>query len=136
MEEIHASKHLADLIGDAKTVAAGNTVVIQAELRGKTYSEPSRGVPVDGRAEVVRCVMKPEAVSVAQAAVGFRSGGESLCAEGALFGAGGQLERTARGDGIAELPGAVAQVLFENQVLAEVPAFVVAAENQLQFDLA
>jgi len=80
--------------------------------------------------------MKPEAVSVAQAAVGFHSGGESLRAEGALFGAGGQLERAAGGDGIAELPGAVAQVLFENQVLAEVPAFLVAAENQLQFDLA
>src|SRR5215831_13819334 len=136
MEKVHASQRLADLIGDAEAVKPRNTKVIQAELRREAHSETCRRAPVDGGANVVRCVMEAEGVAVAQAAVHLDTGNEFLCAEDALPGAGCQFEGTAGGNRIAKLPGAVGQVLLKNQILAEVPALVVAAQDQLQLDFA
>src|SRR5260370_8752005 len=76
--------------------------------------------------------MQAWSIAIAQAAVHFESRAKALRAKRASLRARGKPQRPAGADGITKLPGAVVQVLFENQILAEVPSSVVAAQDQLE----
>src|SRR6202022_4105227 len=66
----------------------------------------------------------------------FPSGLKLLAAEGAVVSAGGQPQGTAHRPRISKLPGAVGQILFGDDIFADVPSPVVAAQNELQLQFA
>src|SRR6202022_5116906 len=77
-----------------------------------------------------------QTITLPHAARPLRTGLEFLSAERAVVRRGHQRERTADAPCVAELPRAASKVFFHDEVFADVPAFVVATEDQLEFDLA
>src|SRR5258708_22351482 len=82
----------------------------------------------------MRRVMQPKGVALTQAAVKLRAQREVLAAKLAWVWTGGQSQGTAYPYRVAELPWVVLDVLLRNKVLRNVPAFKIAAQNQLQLD--
>src|SRR5262249_21962699 len=87
------------------------------------------------RPQIVRGVVQTWGVAIAQAAVHLDPRPKALRAECASFGAGSHFQRTAGADSITEFPGTIGEVLLKDQVLAEVPSFIVAAQDQLELKL-
>src|SRR5581483_984694 len=57
---------------------------------------------------------------------------KTLRTEGAFVSAGGESERPADRPGVTELPGIIGEIFFRDDVLADVPAAIVAAQDQLE----
>src|SRR6476660_3053867 len=80
--------------------------------------------------------MQAKAVAVTQSAVKLRAQRKVLTAQAARIGAGRERQRPAYRQRVSELPWLVLEVLLGNEVLGKIPAFEVAAQDQLQLHFA
>src|SRR3984893_14989788 len=133
---VEAAEELVDFVGHPEAKEVRHTVVVQPELGRERQHQAVRRAPVDGRAEIVGRLARAKAIAFSQSAVHLDTGLEFLSAERAVVRLGHQRERTADAPCVAELPRAASKVFFHDEVFADVPAFVVATEDQLEFDLA
>ena len=111
---LRSMKPLANLLkfkGQAHAIDPGEAGAGEAEARRKAEAHALGQLPADQRGNVVRGVAHGQRKGVSQAAVGLRAGDELLRAEGAFPAAGRAAQRARGSDGVAELPGRVAEVL-------------------------
>src|ERR1019366_2823574 len=127
---VEVAEELLEFVGHREAIQHGNAVAIQPKLRRKGHGHAIRGSPVNGGAQVLRGQGQPEAIGIAQATVQLDARLKLLRAKRAFVRAGGQLQWTACREGIAELPRIAREILFANEVFADVPTANVAAQNQ------
>src|SRR5271165_330214 len=126
---VEMTEELLDLKRRREAIQHRNAVAIQPELGRERHRHPVRRRPANGRAQVLRSQVQPEAVGVAEATIHFEASLKLFPAEGALACAGGKLKGTADPECIAELPGIAREVLLRDEVFADVPTVGVAAQN-------
>src|SRR5216683_3889567 len=80
--------------------------------------------------------MCPEAVAVSETTIHLNSGLKLFAAECAVVSACRQLQGTAHRPGVSKFPGCVGEILFRDDIFADVPAAKVAAQDKLQLHLA
>src|SRR5689334_16086666 len=82
----------------------------------------------------MRGLVQSGIAAVAQAAIHFNSGRESIRTESARLSTGQQLERAAARHRVTEFPRTGGKILFCENVFAYIPAAEIASQNQLDFD--
>src|SRR5271167_529437 len=130
-----ATQKLLDFIGHGETIQDRNAVPIQSELWRKCHRHSIRRSPIDSRAQILRGKVQSESVCITQASVHFDTRLKLLRAKGAFVRAGGKLERAARPECIAALPRIPAKIFLGDEVLADVPAVDIAAQDQFELKL-
>ena len=107
----------------------------EAEAGREAEAHASGQLPANQRGNVVRGIAHGQREGVSQAAVGLHAGDELLRAKG-TFPAAGRAAQRARGpDGVAKLPGIVAEVFLGDKIFADIPILHIGGENQLQLRL-
>src|ERR1700693_233003 len=130
------AEQLIDFVGNSETIQVGNAVVVQSKLGRERECHTVGRSPVDQGPNVVRGLVSSKAVAVAESAVHLNSGLKLFAAESAVVSAGRKLQRTAHSPGISELPEIVGKVFLRDDVFADIPPPVIAAENQFQLQFA
>jgi hypothetical protein len=81
------------------------------------------------------CLAKAEGVTISEPAVHFHPGYEILRTKAASPRRRFEREGSTGSDSIAKFPRFIRQILYEEKILRDIPAFEIAAEDQLEFHL-
>src|SRR5580692_5944918 len=78
---VKAAEYLLYFVGNFEAVEHTDTVGIQSETWRERNRRPHRNVKAHRRRQILRCLLPPKAVEVAQASVHLHTRGEILPAE-------------------------------------------------------
>src|SRR5215469_12251821 len=123
-----------EFIGDFHAIHAGQTCLANAESWRKTEPRSTGDLVSQERCDVMRGVAEGQRPAISQAAIGLSAQDESICTKSARS-RGAWPDRASRSNGVAEFPGRMTEILFEDKVLGNVPGVDIRRQDQLELSL-